>query len=189
MRGLVPFGIAGILALSAGLATAAPAGRPAVRSGSHSRAAAAAHRFTYSFPVRGCRVSYSDYHHDYPATDIFAHRGCEFVAVISGRVDEVSYHDHWSPSTNKGSQRGGRSVSIVGVDGVRYYGSHLERIARGIKPGVRVRRGRLLGRVGSSGDARGISPELHFGISWTTRHGVWWVRRGEVWPWSFLDAW
>jgi murein DD-endopeptidase MepM/ murein hydrolase activator NlpD len=142
---------------------------------------------TYTFPVHGCRSSYADTHHDYPATDIFTGFGCRFVAPIGGYVDEVSRADRWSPSTDLGSERGGRSVSIVGNDGVRYYGSHLSRVAVGIQPGVRVHRGQTLGYVGHSGDAS--ATHLHFGISWTTRHGIWWVRRGEIWPWRFLDAW
>jgi murein DD-endopeptidase MepM/ murein hydrolase activator NlpD len=143
--------------------------------------------YRYTFPIHGCAASYGRTHHDYPATDIFTGFGCRFVAPIDGRVDEVSRVDRWSPSTNRGSQRGGRYVSIVGNDGVRYYGSHLSRVAAGITPGVRVHRGQTLGFVGHSGDAS--ATHLHFGISWTTRHGIWWVRRGEVWPWRFLDAW
>src|SRR4051794_33326509 len=44
----------------------------------------------YVFPVR-CSVSYAHSHHDYPATDIMAARGCPVVAATNGRVDEVSY--------------------------------------------------------------------------------------------------
>jgi hypothetical protein len=145
------------------------------------------HRHT--FPIHGCTTSYSHSHHDYPATDIFAARGCRFVSPVRGVVDEVGRRDHWDPSTDKGSQRGGRFVSMVGVDGVRYYGSHLEHVNGNIAPGDHVRRGRVLGRVGNSGNARGIATHLHFGISWPTRTHVWWVRRGEVWPWRFLEAW
>lgn len=162
---------------------AAPPGPP-LRVGS---SAAALRFFRYTFPVHGCATSFGRTHHDYPATDIFAARGCRFVAPISGRVDEVSRVDNWSPGTNRGSERGGRFVSIVGNDGVRYYGSHLMRVATGIRPGVVVHRGRTLGFVGHSGDAS--ATHLHFAISWPTRHGIWWVRRGEVWPWPFLDAW
>jgi peptidoglycan LD-endopeptidase LytH len=143
----------------------------------------------YRFPVTGCRVSYGRSHHDYPATDIFAARGCAVVAPVDGRVDEVSRTDRWSPASNLGADRGGRSVSIVGVDGVRYYGSHLEAVAAGIAPGVRVRAGRLLGRVGNSGSARVTAVHLHFAISWPTRPGVWWIRRGMVYPWRYLDSW
>ena len=143
----------------------------------------------YVFPVTGCTASPSSSHHDYPASDIFTKKGCRFVAVVAGRVDEVSYVDRWSPSHNSGALRGGRSVSIVGDDGVRYYGSHLLRIAAGIKPGVRVHAGQLLGLIDNSGDARYTPTHVHFGISWPTRHGIWWVRRGEVWPQSYLRAW
>jgi peptidoglycan LD-endopeptidase LytH len=143
----------------------------------------------YRFPVTGCQVSYGRSHHDYPATDIFAARGCAFVAPVDGRVDEVSTSDRWNAANDRGADRGGRSVSIVGVDGVRYYGSHLEAVAAGIVPGARVRAGRLLGRVGNSGSASVTAVHLHFGISWPTRPGVWWIRRGVVYPWRYLDSW
>jgi peptidoglycan LD-endopeptidase LytH len=143
----------------------------------------------YRFPVAGCRARYGRSHHDYPAADMFANRGCAFVAPIAGRVDEVTRTDTWSPASNRGADRGGRSVSLVGVDGVRYYGSHLEAVAPGIVPGLRVRAGQPLGRIGNSGSARVTAPHLHFGISWPTRPGIWWVRRGMVPPAGYLDAW
>lgn len=143
----------------------------------------------YVFPVAGCSASPSSSHHDYPASDIFTQKGCRFVAVVAGRVDEVSYIDRWSPSNDGGGVRGGRSVSIIGDDGVRYYGSHLLRIVAGISPGARVRAGQTLGLVDNSGDARYTPTHVHFGISWPTRPGVWWVRRGMVWPQRYLAAW
>lgn len=143
----------------------------------------------YAFPIEGCRPSYGRAHHDYPATDIFTRRGCAFVSPVAGRVDEVALSNRWQAGTNRGADRGGLFVSIVGDDGVRYYGSHLESVAAGIRPGVRVRPGTPLGRIGTTGSARGTSPHLHFGISWPTRPDVWWVRRGTVEPWPFLDSW
>jgi peptidoglycan LD-endopeptidase LytH len=143
----------------------------------------------YRFPVAGCRAQYGTSHHDYPAADMFTGRGCAFVAPVAGRVDEVTRTDTWSQATDKGAERGGRSVSLVGVDGVRYYGSHLEAIADGIAPGTRVRAGQVLGRIGNSGSARVTAVHLHFGISWPTRPGIWWVRRGMVPPARYLDAW
>jgi peptidoglycan LD-endopeptidase LytH len=143
----------------------------------------------YRFPVAGCRAQYGNSHHDYPAADMFTGRGCAFVAPVAGRVDEVTRTDTWSQATDKGADRGGRSVSLVGVDGVRYYGSHLEAIAAGIAPGTRVRAGQVLGRIGNSGSARVTAVHLHFGISWPTRPGIWWVRRGMVPPARYLDAW
>lgn len=143
----------------------------------------------YVFPIVGCTVKYAHSHHNYPATDILGKIGCKFVAVTSGVVDEVTPIDKFSWKTDLGSQRGGLSVSIVGDDGVRYYGSHLSKIAPGIKPGVRVAVGALLGLLGNSGDAKGTAPHVHFGISWPTPKGIWWVRRGELYPWRYLDAW
>lgn len=143
----------------------------------------------YQFPVVGCEVNYARAHHDYAATDILAKAGCKFVAPIDGVVDEVNRIDSWSGKVNAGITRGGLSVSIIGSDGVRYYGSHLRSIPASIQPGLTVKAGRLLGAIGATGSARGTAPHLHFGISWPTAADIWWVRRGEVLPWKYLDAW
>ena len=143
----------------------------------------------YVFPVSGCEVKYGRYHHDYPATDLQAKKGCAFVAPISGVVDEVISKDIWRGKTNLGQDRGGLAVSIIGDDGVRYYGSHLSKIESSTVVGVRVVAGTKLGEIGSTGSARGTAPHLHFGISWPTEKDIWWVRRGVVYPWKFLDAW
>lgn len=144
---------------------------------------------TYVFPVANCTVKYGKYHHDYPATDIQAKKGCAFVAPINGKVDEIISVDKWSGKTNKGEDRGGLAVSIIGDDGVRYYGSHLSKIDTSISVGMSVVAGQKLGEVGATGSARGTAPHLHFGISWPTEKGVWWVRRGVLYPWKYLDAW
>jgi murein DD-endopeptidase MepM/ murein hydrolase activator NlpD len=143
----------------------------------------------YVFPIAGCEANYARAHHDYAATDILTKAGCRFVAPIDGVVDEVNRTDLWKGKTNLGIDRGGLYVSIIGVDGVRYYGSHLRSIPLSIQPGVAVKAGRLLGTIGSTGSARGTAPHLHFGISWPTAANIWWVRRGEVLPWKYLDAW
>jgi peptidoglycan LD-endopeptidase LytH len=143
----------------------------------------------YTFPVANCTVNYARAHHDYAATDILAKAGCKFVAPINGIVDEVSRVDTWRSPPNLGITRGGLSVSIIGEDGVRYYGSHLRFIPAKIQPGVAVMAGDVLGAIGSTGSARGTAPHLHFGISWPTPPDTWWVRRGEVLPWKYLDAW
>ncbi len=145
----------------------------------------------YVFPVRGCSTSYgrSGHHYAYPKTTIWAHKGCAFVAPVAGTVHEVNRKDTWDSEKNKGGTRGGKYVSIIGVDGVRYYGSHLAKVAKGIKPGTKVKAGQPLGKIGNSGDAHDITTNLHFGISWPTKKGVWWIRRGTVFPWPYLDAW
>ena len=149
----------------------------------------------YTFPVAGCTVTYSKYHHDYPASDIFAKKGCAFVSPVAGVVDEVNTVDKWSGKTNLGADRGGLSISILGDDGLRYYGSHLSKIEANIVPGYKVATGEKLGEIGSTGSARGTKPHLHFGISYPTEKGIWWVRRGvglekgKTSPWKYLQAW
>ena len=150
----------------------------------------------YTFPVAGCTVTYSKYHHDYPASDIFAKKGCAFVSPIAGVVDEVNTVDKWSGKTNLGADRGGLSISILGDDGLRYYGSHLSKIEPNIVPGYKVATGEKLGEIGSTGSAKGTKPHLHFGISYPTDKGIWWIRRGvgletkgKTSPWKYLQAW
>jgi murein DD-endopeptidase MepM/ murein hydrolase activator NlpD len=149
----------------------------------------------YTFPVAGCTVTYSKYHHDYPAADIFGKKGCAFVSPVAGVVDEVNTVDKWSGKTNLGADRGGLSISILGDDGLRYYGSHLSKIEPNIVPGYKVTTGEKLGEIGSTGSARGTKPHLHFGISYPTEKGIWWVRRGvglekgKTSPWKYLQAW
>ena len=134
-------------------------------------------------------ASYSPGGHAYPATDLFAPEGTRFVAVTSGVVEGVSRVDRWDPDVNDGANRAGLFVSLIGDDGVRYYGSHLSEVADGIDAGSRVEAGELLGFVGRSGNARATPPHLHFGISHPTFLDDWEVRRGEIDPVPFLDAW
>ena len=145
----------------------------------------------FIFPVADCEVNYARAHHDYAATDILAKKGCKFVSPVNGVIDEVNRVDNWSGKTNLGIDRGGLYVSIIGDDGIRYYGSHLSSVVASIQPGVVVKAGRVLGKIGSTGSARGTAPHLHFGISWPTptQPNVWWVRRGVVLPYKYLDAW
>lgn len=141
----------------------------------------------YRFPVQGL-ASYARTHHDYPATDIMAACGNVVVSPVDGVILEVNRVDSWEPGINSGETRGGLSWSILGDDGVRYYGSHLSSIETAIKAGVRVTAGKRLGKIGKTGDTTAC--HLHFGISPLCRRtGDWWIRRGVIWPSSYLDAW
>ncbi|WP_433254385.1 M23 family metallopeptidase [Streptosporangium sp. CA-135522] len=145
--------------------------------------------YTYAFPVKGCRVTYESRLLVLPKTTIWSGKGCSFVSPVNGVVDEVNTKNQWKPSTDRGADREGRFVTVVGDDGVRYLGGHLERVSPGIKPGTRVGAGQVLGQIGNSGNARSTASNLYFAISWKTAPSLWWVRRGMVRPWSYLDAW
>jgi len=148
--------------------------------------------FHYVFPLQPAQMGAfveGSASHGYPATDIFALVGTKFVAVTDGVVDFVSAEDTWDPATDDPAVRGGLSVAIIGLDGVRYYGSHLSAIADGIQPGVEVKAGQLLGLVGKSGNARNTTSHLHFGISRPSTPDDWKARRGQVDPFPFLQAW
>lgn len=144
----------------------------------------------YSFPVRNSGpVDYARVHHDYPATDVFASCLSDAVAMVGGVVQEVSRMDLWNPATDVPADRGGLSVSLVGDDGVRYYVSHLHDVLGGIAPGVRVGSGQLLGHVGETGNAAGLSCHAHVGMSPPCGPGDWSIRRGTFFPWPYLDSW
>jgi peptidoglycan LD-endopeptidase LytH len=147
----------------------------------------------YVFPVQpnDRHVSYLEgtAAHGYPAIDIFAPAGWKYVAVTSGTVEFISPRDVWDKAADDPNARGGISVAIIGNDGIRYYGSHLSGIAEGIRSGVKVTAGQVLGYIGESGNARGRGTHLHFGISHPTYPEDWKTRRGEINPFPYLNAW
>lgn len=170
---------------SAAVKSARPRSSPTVEAGTTSPAGTG----RYVFPVGGRNVSYHPTHSEYPATDIFAACGAPVVAVTDGTVLEVSRVDRYSKTGPQGPLNGGLLVSMLGADGVRYYGSHLSVLNTGIEPGVRVRAGQRLGSVGKTGNANNVC-HLHFAISPPcARTGDWQIRRGVVWPAPYLDSW
>jgi peptidoglycan LD-endopeptidase LytH len=142
----------------------------------------------YVFPVQVANVAYAHTHEEYPAADILAACGSPVVAVTDGVVLEVNRVDRWDPATDDGAWRGGRFLSILGDEGVRYYGAHFTVVNEELAPGVRVAAGQPVGQVGTTGKSGAC--HLHFGISPPCgRTGDWWNRRGVIWPWPYLDAW
>ncbi len=144
----------------------------------------------YVFPISPERgVSYSRNHAGYKATDVFAPCGVAYLAVTDGRLEDVNRVDRWDPNADDPALRGGLWVSIVGRDGVRYYGSHLASISPGLETGGQVTAGQEVGRVGRTGNAAGTPCHVHFGLSSAATPGAWDVRRGLIWPWPYLDSW
>ena len=86
------------------------------------------------------------------AIDIAAPRGTPVVAVVDGRISRK----HWN-------SLGGRTLYLTSADGTHdFYYAHLDSYASGIEIGTEVKRGDVLGAVGSTGNAQG--PHLHFQV-------------------------
>ncbi len=142
----------------------------------------------YVVPVADVgRAGWHDTHSAYPATDVFVGCGATLVSPVLGTVLEVRRVDEYDPAVDNPATRGGRSVSILGADGVRYYLAHFDTIADGLAVGDAVAAGQVLGTMGESG--RTSACHLHFSISPPCPGKEWSVRRGVIWPYPYLDAW
>jgi murein DD-endopeptidase MepM/ murein hydrolase activator NlpD len=85
--------------------------------------------------------------------DIFAPRDTPVVAAAAGEVVRV------------GQDRLGGNVVWVAGEGMRlYYYAHLSRFRGGLGAGEIVAAGDPLGFVGTTGNAVGTPPHLHFGV-------------------------
>jgi murein DD-endopeptidase MepM/ murein hydrolase activator NlpD len=85
--------------------------------------------------------------------DIFAPRGTPVLSATRGVV--VSVRD---------SGLGGRQVWVLGPGRQRHYYAHLDDWAIGLSEGQVVQPGEQLGTVGTTGNARGTPPHLHYGV-------------------------
>jgi murein DD-endopeptidase MepM/ murein hydrolase activator NlpD len=94
----------------------------------------------WGFPRSGGRF--------HEGNDLFATRGAPVIAVVGGTVAQ------------KTGPIGGKQVKLVGDDGVEYYGTHLDAFGRS----GRVSAGTVIGYVGSTGNAAGGAPHLHFEV-------------------------
>jgi murein DD-endopeptidase MepM/ murein hydrolase activator NlpD len=101
---------------------------------------------------------------EHEALDILAPRNTPIVAVEDGTVAKLFL-----------SKAGGNT--IYQFDPTReyaYYYAHLERYADGLKEGQPVRRGEVIGYVGTSGNAPKNTPHLHFAVFRLTAEKHWW---------------
>ena len=142
----------------------------------------------YRLPVADVGVAgWGTTHAEYTATDIFVRCGAQIVSPVNGVVVESRRVNAYDPNVDDPATRGGRSVAIVGDDGVRYYLAHFEQIDAAIEPGVRVQIGQLLGLMGMTG--RASACHVHFALSPPCPGPEWSVRRGVIWPYRYLDDW
>ena len=102
------------------------------------------------------------------ALDIMAPRGTLVVAAAPGTIEKIFE-----------SEAGGRTIYIR-TDGGRWeqYYAHLDRYAEGLREGIHVTRGQIIGTVGSTGNANPESPHLHFEIKRMEQGDKWYQGRG-----------
>jgi len=85
--------------------------------------------------------------------DIFAPRGTPVLSATEGYIVNIGENN-----------LGGQTVSVIGAGGRTYYYAHLESYAPQIAEGDYVTTKTLLGYVGTTGNAGGTPPHLHFGV-------------------------
>ena len=85
--------------------------------------------------------------------DIFAKRGTPIYSATQGYVYRIGEN-----------KLGGQTVTVIGAGGRVYYYAHLDSYADGLAEGDYVTPKTKLGFVGTTGNAQGTPPHLHFGV-------------------------
>jgi len=123
-------------------------------------------------PVRGVAAgtlvdTYTDARSEgrsHDAIDIMAPAGTPVLAVADGQVEKLFTSD-----------RGGLTVYQFEPSGrYAYYYAHLQSYAPGLHETQRIRRGEVIGYVGSTGNANASAPHLHFAIFLLGPEKRWW---------------
>ncbi len=102
--------------------------------------------------------------HLHEAMDIMAERSTPVLAVEDGRLAKL----FWS------AQGGNTIYQFDPTQTYAYYYAHLDRYADGLREGDQLRRGQVIGFVGSTGNAPANAPHLHFAIFRLTPDKHWW---------------
>ena len=129
-------------------------------------------RRSLSIPVRGLETDdlVSSFHdarggsRRHEAIDILAPRGTDVVAVEDGKVAKIFTSD-----------AGGLTVyQMDPSETFVYYYAHLDSYAPGLAEGLMLRKGDVVGTVGTTGNAPKNTPHLHFGIAKLDPDKRWW---------------
>ena len=102
------------------------------------------------------------------ALDIMAPRHTQVLAADDGVIKKLY------------NSKGGGGITIYQFDPTEtfsYYYAHLDRYAANLREGQQVRRGDVIGYVGSTGNASPNAPHLHFAIFRLGPERQWW--KGE----------
>ncbi len=111
------------------------------------------------------------------AIDIMADAGTPVLAVADGTVEKLF-----------DSERGGLTIYQFEPSGRWcYYYAHLQRYADGLAEKQVIKRGEVIGYVGSTGNASADAPHLHFEVHVLGPEKQWW--KGEsINPYPLLQA-
>lgn len=135
-------------------------------------------------PIEGLAVTnlrdmFNEVHNGHPheAIDIPEPSGTPVHAVVLGTIRKLFV-----------SERGGNTIYEFDEAGEYcYYYAHLDRYVDGLRDGIQVERGEIIGFVGSTGNADRGAPHLHFAIFELGPDKQWWKGRA-VNPYPALVA-
>lgn len=125
-----------------------------------------------SIPVQGTTAAQladtftdaRDQGRSHDAIDIMAPAGTPVLAVADGHIEKLF-----------DSERGGLTIyQFEPSEKYAYYYAHLQRYADGLAEKRSIRRGQIIGYVGSTGNASPAAPHLHFAIFLLGPKRRWW---------------
>ncbi len=126
----------------------------------------AARKFLMKTPINGARLSSNfgkrrhpvlGYTKIHKGTDFAAPRGTPIYAAGNGVVERASRYGSY-----------GNYVRIRHADGYKTAYAHMNKYGPGIKSGVRVKQGQVIGYVGTTG--RSTGPHLHYEVQINGKH-------------------
>lgn len=111
------------------------------------------------------------------ALDIMAPRGTPVIAVADGKIAKLF-----------SSKPGGLTIyEFDASERYAYYYAHLDRYAQGLAEGQAVKKGDVIGFVGSTGNANPKAPHLHFSVFVLGPQKRWW-QGTAINPYPLLTA-